>query len=73
MGFWVGEGDDSGFYWAHGLYGVGYGGYIVNDVVKATLAPAPVATTRTTHTGYNVPFNWNEQPSRSLRILGVMI
>ena len=49
MGFWVGEGDDSGFYWAHGLYGVGYGGYIVNDVVKATLAPAPVATTRTTH------------------------
>lgn len=43
IGCWVREGDDVGFYLAHGLYGVGYGGYIVNDVVKATLAPEPDA------------------------------
>lgn len=41
VGYWVGENDDAGFYWAHALYGVGYGGYIVNDVAKATLAPKP--------------------------------
>lgn len=39
VGYWVGEYDDAGFYWVHALYGVGYGGYIVNDIAKATLAP----------------------------------
>ena len=41
IGYWVGQYDDAGCYWAHALYGVGYGGFIVNDVVKATLAPNP--------------------------------
>ena len=43
IAYWVGERDDVRFYWAHVMYGVGYGGYIVNEVVKATLAPAPDA------------------------------
>lgn len=41
IAYWVGERDDVRFYWAHVVYGVGYGGYIVNEVVKATLAPEP--------------------------------